>query len=55
MDKITTELKRFIQDEQGASAVEHGVMATLIVLACALAVSAMGIELAGAMGSAGRL
>jgi len=53
MDKVMAQIKRFMEDEEGASAVEHGVLATFIVIVCAVAVSAMGVKFADAFGSPG--
>ncbi|MEM7779130.1 MAG: Flp family type IVb pilin [Pseudomonadota bacterium] len=40
-------LTRFIQDEDGATAIEYGLIAALISLAAIIAFQALGLELAG--------
>jgi pilus assembly protein Flp/PilA len=47
---MTTYLRkivRFISDEEGASATEYGLLATLIAVAILVGVAALGISLSG--------
>lgn len=40
--KIFSEIKRFIRDEEGATAVEYGLLAALIAVVMVVAVSSVG-------------
>jgi len=42
--KIFAGIKRFIRDEEGAAAVEYGLLAALIAVVVVVAVSAVGSE-----------
>ena len=42
MNALFTEIKRFIADEEGAAAVEYGLLAALIAVVIVAAVSSVG-------------
>lgn len=44
MEKLMSQVKSFIKDEEGATAVEYGVMVALIIAVCIVAVKAIGIK-----------
>lgn len=44
MEKIMSQVKRFIQDEQGATAVEYGLMVALIAAVVITGASYLGNE-----------
>lgn len=39
-------MKRLLQDEQGATAIEYGLIAALISIACIMAFQMLGLDLA---------
>ncbi len=43
--KIKNFLKRFIQDEEGATAVEYAVMIVLIIVACLATIYTLGTQI----------
>lgn len=43
---MMTKLKRFVSDESGATAIEYGLIATLIAIAVIVAARAVGTNLA---------
>jgi len=43
---------KFIQDEQGATAIEYGLIATLVGIAIITAATALGVALSGAFDTA---
>ncbi|GJD62120.1 Flp family type IVb pilin [Methylobacterium frigidaeris] len=43
---MMTKLKRFVSDESGATAIEYGLIATLIAIAVIVAAKAVGTNLA---------
>lgn len=45
MDKLTTALKRFTQDEEGVTAIEYGLIAALIAIVIIGSVTAVGKNL----------
>ena len=42
---MLTALRRFTKDESGATAVEYGLIAALVALACTIAMRALGIRI----------
>lgn len=42
MEKLMTQVKQFVQDEEGASAVEYGVLVALIIVVCIATIKAIG-------------
>ena len=40
-------IRRFFKDESGATAIEYGLLAALIAVACIVALEAMGTSLSG--------
>lgn len=42
MEKLVSQVKQFVLDEEGATAVEYGVMVALIIAVCIIAVQAIG-------------
>jgi pilus assembly protein Flp/PilA len=44
---MMTKLKRFVSDESGATAIEYGLIATLIAIAVIVAARSVGTNLAG--------
>ncbi|AWN51636.1 Flp family type IVb pilin [Methylobacterium sp. 17Sr1-1] len=44
---MMTKLKRFVSDESGATAIEYGLIATLIAIAVIVAARAVGNNLSG--------
>lgn len=45
MEKIYHSLRKFVDEEQGATAVEYGMMVGLIAVAVIVAVAALGTQL----------
>lgn len=45
MDKIILATRRFLRDEEGATAIEYGLMAALIAVVIIAAVAAIGTNL----------
>jgi pilus assembly protein Flp/PilA len=45
MQKIFTQAKRFVRDEEGASMVEYGLMVALIAVVCIAMVQTIGTNL----------
>lgn len=45
MEKLMTQVKQFVQDEEGASAVEYGVLVALIIVVCIATIKAIGNNL----------
>lgn len=45
MDSLTVGLKRFIQDEEGVTAIEYGLIAALIAIVIIASVTAVGQNL----------
>jgi pilus assembly protein Flp/PilA len=45
--KLTVAIKRFLQDEDGPTAVEYAFMAVLILVACILAIVSLGQNTSG--------
>lgn len=45
MDKLMSEAKKFLQDEQGVTAIEYGLIAALIAVAIIAAVQLTGTNL----------
>ena len=43
---MSTLLKRFVKEEEGATMVEYGLMVALIAVVCIVAVTAIGTKLA---------
>ena len=50
---VTSPLKRVLQDRRGISAMEYTVLAVGIVAAVALAATALGTNISGALGKIG--
>ena len=42
---MSTLLKRFVKEEEGATMVEYGLMVALIAIVCIVAVTAIGVAL----------
>jgi pilus assembly protein Flp/PilA len=40
-------IRKFLKDESGATAIEYGLIAALVAIACIVALEAMGTSLAG--------
>ncbi|MEO6435560.1 MAG: Flp family type IVb pilin [Tepidisphaeraceae bacterium] len=40
-------IRKFLKDESGATAIEYGLLAALIAVACIVALEAMGTSLSG--------
>ncbi len=47
MKTLLTKIKNFIREEEGASAVEYGLLVALIAVAIIAAVTALGTSLSG--------
>ena len=45
MNKLMTGIKRFVQDEEGVTMVEYGLIAALIAIVCIVAVTGVGVSL----------
>lgn len=45
MKSLAVSLKRFLQEEEGATMVEYGLLAALISIVCILAITNVGINL----------
>lgn len=45
MKNVISQVKKFIQDEEGASAVEYGVLVALIIVVCIGAITVIGTKL----------
>lgn len=45
MENLMTQVKHFAQDEEGASAVEYGVLVALIIVVCIAAIQVIGTKL----------
>ncbi len=45
MNKLMTGIKRFVQDEEGVTMVEYGLIAALIAIVCIAAITAVGTNL----------
>jgi len=52
MKNLLTKVKNFIREEEGASAVEYGLLVALIAVAIAAAVTGLGTTLTGMFTSA---
>jgi len=48
---MSTFIKQFINDEDGATAIEYGLIAALIAVACIAALGAVGNQLSTTFGS----
>lgn len=48
MTSLMHEIRRFLRDEEGATAVEYGLMVALIAAIIAVIVAALGVEVQGA-------
>jgi pilus assembly protein Flp/PilA len=51
MHKLGQALFRFLQNEDGPTAVEYAVMLALIIVVCVAAISALGSNAAGTFGN----
>lgn len=51
MKKIQTVLQRLYRDEEGASAVEYGVLVALIIAACVVVIGILGGQISSAFQS----
>ena len=47
---MSTFIKQFINDEEGATAIEYGLIAALIAVACIAALGAVGNQLSSTFG-----
>lgn len=45
MKRLSTRIKGFLNDEEGVTAIEYGLIAALIAVAIITAVSTLGVEL----------
>jgi pilus assembly protein Flp/PilA len=45
MEKLWAEIMEFVRDEEGATAVEYGVLIALIIAACVAVIGAIGTKI----------